>query len=102
MNKLSLAIATGLLVVAGTAQARDNIEIVGSSTVFPFSTVVAENYAKKTGNPAPKVESTGSGGGMKMFCEGVGVNTPDITNASRRIKQVNWTPATRMVSVRSK
>jgi phosphate transport system substrate-binding protein len=86
MNKLSLAVAAGLLVVAGTAQARDNIEVVGSSTVFPFSTVVAEAYARKTGNPAPKVEATGSGGGMKMFCDGTGVDTPDITNASRRIK----------------
>ncbi|MEZ5535549.1 MAG: substrate-binding domain-containing protein [Thiolinea sp.] len=89
MNKLSLAIATGLVIAAGagTAQARDNIEIVGSSTVFPFSTVVAETYAKKTGNPAPKVESTGSGGGMKLFCGGAGVETPDITNSSRRIKK---------------
>lgn len=89
MSKLSLAIATGVVAVAATnmAHARDNIEIVGSSTVFPFSTVVAENYAKKTGKPAPKVESTGSGGGMKLFCDGTGVTTPDITNASRRIKQ---------------
>ncbi|PIE00215.1 MAG: phosphate ABC transporter substrate-binding protein [Thiothrix nivea] len=86
MKRLSLAIAVGLWTVVGTAQARDNIEIVGSSTVFPFSTVVAETYAKKTGNPAPKVESTGSGGGMKLFCSGTGVETPDITNASRRIK----------------
>ncbi|CAA6816001.1 MAG: Phosphate ABC transporter, periplasmic phosphate-binding protein PstS (TC 3.A.1.7.1) [uncultured Thiotrichaceae bacterium] len=86
MNKLSLAVSAGLFVVAGTAQARDNIEVVGSSTVFPFSTVVAEAYAKKTGNPAPKVESTGSGGGMKLFCDGTGINTPDITNSSRRIK----------------
>ncbi len=86
MNKLSLTVSAGLLVIAGTAQARDNIEVVGSSTVFPFSTVVAEAYAKKSGNPAPKVESTGSGGGMKLFCAGAGVNTPDITNASRRIK----------------
>lgn len=86
MNKLSLAVAAGSLLVAGNVQARDNINVVGSSTVFPFSTVVAETYAKKSGNPAPKVESTGSGGGMKMFCSGTGVNTPDITNSSRRIK----------------
>jgi len=86
MNKLSLAVTAGLFVVTSTVQARDNIEVVGSSTVFPFSTVVAEAYAKKTGNPAPKVESTGSGGGMKLFCDGTGINTPDITNASRRIK----------------
>lgn len=86
MNKLSLAVAAGLLISAGTAQARDNIEIVGSSTVFPFATVVAEAYARKSGNPAPKVEATGSGGGMKLFCDGAGVDTPDIANASRRIK----------------
>lgn len=87
MKKLSLAIAAGLLVTAGTAQARDNIEVVGSSTVYPFATVVAETYAKKSGNAAPKIESTGSGGGMKLFCAGTGVDTPDITNASRRIKE---------------
>lgn len=86
MKSLSLLVAASLLMGVGVAQARDNIEIVGSSTVYPFSTTVAENYAKKTGNPAPKVESTGTGGGMKLFCSGVGVNTPDISNASRRIK----------------
>ncbi len=87
MKKLSMAIAAGLLVVAGAAQARDNISIVGSSTVYPFSTAVAETYAKKTGNPAPKVESTGTGGGMKLFCAGSGVNHPDMSGASRRIKE---------------
>lgn len=86
MKKLSFAVAAGLLFTAGMANARDNIEVVGSSTVYPFATVVAENYSKKTGNPAPKVESTGSGGGMKLFCAGTGVETPDVTNASRRIK----------------
>lgn len=87
MKKLSFAVAAGLLLTAGMANARDNIEVVGSSTVYPFATVVAENYSKKTGNPAPKVESTGSGGGMKLFCAGTGIETPDVTNASRRIKQ---------------
>ncbi|TXH78708.1 MAG: phosphate ABC transporter substrate-binding protein [Thiothrix sp.] len=87
MKKLSMAIAAGLLVATGAAQARDNISIVGSSTVYPFSAVVAENYAKKTGNPAPKVESTGTGGGMKLFCEGASVETADMTGASRRIKE---------------
>jgi len=67
-------------------QARDYIEIVGSSTVFPFATVVAETFGKKTGMPTPKIESTGSGGGMKLFCKGDGIDTPDITNSSRRIK----------------
>lgn len=84
---ITLSLATALTAISGTAQARDNIEIVGSSTVFPFATVVAETFAKKTGRPAPKVEATGSGGGMKLFCGGTGINTPDITNASRRIKQ---------------
>jgi len=69
-----------------SVQARDHIEIVGSSTVFPFATVVAETFGKKTGMPTPKIESTGSGGGMKLFCRGSGIETPDITNASRRMK----------------
>ncbi len=68
------------------ASARDSISIVGSSTVYPFATVVAERFGKSTDFKAPKVESTGSGGGLKLFCKGVGVATPDVTNASRRIK----------------
>ena len=66
---------------------RDQINIVGSSTVYPFSTVVAENFGNKTGIKVPKIESTGSGGGMKLFCKGLGTSHPDITNASRRIKK---------------
>ena len=72
---------------AGTAHARDYISIVGSSTVYPFATVVAEQFGKTTPYKTPKIESTGSGGGFKLFCAGVGVEYPDITNASRRIKQ---------------
>jgi phosphate transport system substrate-binding protein len=87
MKKLALVIAATLAVSATAAQARDNIEIVGSSTVYPFSTTVAEQFSKKTGNPAPKVESTGTGGGMKLFCAGAGIDSPDITNASRRMKK---------------
>ncbi|MBU0654190.1 MAG: PstS family phosphate ABC transporter substrate-binding protein [Gammaproteobacteria bacterium] len=87
MKQLTLAVAMGLLAATGVAQARDNIEIVGSSTVYPFSTAVAEQFAKKTGMAAPKVESTGTGGGMKLFCAGAGIDTPDITNASRRMKK---------------
>ncbi len=68
------------------AYARDQINIVGSSTVFPFATTVAERFGKNTEFKTPVVESTGSGGGLKLFCAGVGENTPDITNASRRIK----------------
>jgi len=70
----------------GAASARDYISIVGSSTVYPFATVVAENFGKTTNFKTPKIESTGSGGGFKLFCAGVGVDTPDITNASRAIK----------------
>ncbi|GAA0852435.1 PstS family phosphate ABC transporter substrate-binding protein [Aliiglaciecola litoralis] len=66
--------------------ARDYINVVGSSTVYPFSTVVAERFGKSTQFKTPKVESTGSGGGLKLFCQGVGVQSPDITNASRRMK----------------
>ncbi|WGZ96066.1 MAG: substrate-binding domain-containing protein [Candidatus Thiothrix putei] len=87
MKKLTLAVVLGLVAASGVAQARDNIEIVGSSTVYPFSTAVAEQFAKKTGMAAPKVESTGTGGGMKLFCSGAGIETPDITNASRRMKK---------------
>jgi len=83
-------IAATVAAVAATASvqamARDTISIVGSSTVFPFATTVAETFGRTTDFPTPKIESTGSGGGLKLFCEGVGVGTPDITNASRRIK----------------
>ena len=78
--------ALSLTTAATAAYARDQIRIVGSSTVFPFATAVAESFGKSTEFKTPVVESTGSGGGLKLFCEGVGVNTPDITNASRRIK----------------
>jgi phosphate transport system substrate-binding protein len=65
---------------------RDYINIVGSSTVFPFTSVVAEQFGRSTAFRTPKVESTGTGGGMKLFCAGVGVAHPDVTNASRRMK----------------
>ncbi len=65
--------------------ARDQINIVGSSTVYPFSTVVAERFGK-SGFKTPVIESTGTGGGMKLFCAGIGVHTPDMSNASRKIK----------------
>jgi phosphate transport system substrate-binding protein len=68
------------------APARDYINIVGSSTVYPFSTVVAEQFGKTSQFKAPKVESTGTGGGLKLFCEGLGPKYPDLANASRRIK----------------
>lgn len=81
-----LTTAAAILITTLPALARNQINIVGSSTVFPFSTTVAERFGKSTEFKTPVVESTGSGGGMKLFCSGVGENTPDITNASRRIK----------------
>lgn len=84
---LTLAATVATLAFSGSAAARDQIRIVGSSTVFPFSTVVAETFGKRSGFRTPVVESTGSGGGLKLFCAGTGFETPDITNASRRIKQ---------------
>ena len=88
MKTLSLAAVAGAmaLTVATAAEARDEIRIVGSSTVFPFSTAVAEQFGKTSGFATPVVESTGTGGGFKLFCSGVGVDFPDISNASRPIK----------------
>jgi phosphate transport system substrate-binding protein len=83
---LGLAAVSGLL-FAVPAAARDQIRIVGSSTVFPFATAVAEQFGKTTSFKTPVIESTGSGGGFKLFCAGVGLETPDISNASRRIKE---------------
>jgi phosphate transport system substrate-binding protein len=89
MNKLLGAVATiALLAVADQAHAaRDYVWAAGSSTVFPFSTRVAENFSKKTGKKSPKVESLGTGGGIKMFCGGAGEQFPDIANASRPMKK---------------
>lgn len=80
------AITFSLVATSPALAARDYIEIVGSSTVYPFATVVAEQFGKTTNFKTPKIESTGSGGGFKLFCGGVGVDFPDITNASRAIK----------------
>ena len=81
-----IAFAATAVIAAGAAQARDQIRIVGSSTVFPFTTAVAEQFGRTSGMPTPVVESTGTGGGMKLFCAGIGEDHPDMTNASRRIK----------------
>ncbi len=88
-NKIMIAamIAASTLTVNTFAAGRDHIEVVGSSTVYPFATVVAETFGNKTKFKTPKIESTGSGGGFKLFCNGNGIDTPDITNASRRIKK---------------
>lgn len=82
----TILIATFATLLSTTAFARDQIRIVGSSTVYPFTSAVAEAVGK-AGSKTPIVESTGTGGGFKLFCAGVGVNTPDATNASRAIKQ---------------
>ena len=84
--KLRISAVVLLALAASAAQARDQINIVGSSTVYPFATVVAEKFGKSTAFKTPKIESTGSGGGLKLFCAGVGASTPDITNSSRKIK----------------
>jgi phosphate transport system substrate-binding protein len=82
-------VAAGALMIAaaGQAHARDQVKVVGSSTVFPYSQAAAEEYANKTGKPAPVVESTGTGGGFKAFCGGIGPDFADVTGASRAIKE---------------
>ena len=89
----ALSLAATILTI-GAAEARDQIRIVGSSTVFPFSTAVAEAFGKKSSFKTPVVESTGTGGGMKLFCAGIGSRHPDITNASRRIKSSEFKKCT--------
>ena len=85
----SVAIAAAAL-QPGAALARDQIQIVGSSTVYPFATIVAERFGNRGNFKTPVIESTGTGGGMKLFCQGVGANHPDVTNASRAMKQSEW------------
>ena len=84
-TRLALAVLAAATLPA-PAQAREPIRIVGSSTVFPFSTAVAESFGRSGGFKTPVVESTGTGGGIQLFCSGAGLDTPDIANASRRIK----------------
>ncbi|WP_404423823.1 substrate-binding domain-containing protein [Thalassospira australica] len=81
----AIAASVTMMLAASTAQARDQIRIVGSSTIFPLTTKVAEYFGKTTGQSAPVVESTGSGGGFKLFCGGIGAEYPDIVDASRQI-----------------
>ena len=73
------------LFITSTLHARETMNIVGSSTVYPYSTVVAERLSEQ-GYPSPTVQSTGTGGGMKLFCAGLGLEYPDVTNASRAMK----------------
>ena len=83
----AIALAATGAMVAGQAEARDQIRVVGSSTVYPFTTAVAEQFGRTSGMKTPVVESTGTGGGMKLFCTGAGEGHPDVTNASRRMKK---------------
>ena len=86
---ISSLAASFVCAMSGTASAqaaRDSITIVGSSTVYPFTTTVAEQFGRAGKFKTPKVESTGTGGGLKLFCNGVGPQFPDIANASRRIR----------------
>ena len=88
MFNKTLAVTAALAIgAAAQAASRDYVSIVGSSTAYPFATVVAESFGRNSEFRTPKIESTGSGGGLKLFCSGIGVEHPDITNASRRIKQ---------------
>ena len=90
-NKLAVAALTGMVMAAPVvAEARDQIRIVGSSTVFPYTQAVSEEFANKSSFSAPVVESTGTGGGMKIFCQGVGADQADITGASRAMKQSEY------------
>lgn len=84
-KKVSLALISSALLVSSLS-AREQIKIVGSSTVYPFSSSVAEEFGASSKFPTPVVESTGTGGGIKLFCSGLGTNTPDIANASRQMK----------------
>ena len=89
-TKLSVSALALAAMSATTAAARDQISIVGSSTVFPYTQAVAEQFANDTGRPSPIVESTGTGGGMQIFCEGIGESHPDLTGASRAMKASEW------------
>jgi phosphate transport system substrate-binding protein len=93
MNVFTKLVISGALLSAcaqASAAGRDTINVVGSSTVYPFSTVVAERFGKATSFKTPKIESTGTGGGIKLFCAGVGINTPDMSNASRQMKKSEY------------
>ena len=86
ISSLAAGVVCAMSASAHAQAARDSINIVGSSTVYPFTTTVAEQFGRQGKFKTPKVESTGTGGGLKLFCNGVGPQFPDIANASRRIK----------------
>ncbi len=85
ISSLAASIVCALSTTAQAQSARDSINIVGSSTVYPFTTTVAEQFGRGGKFKTPKVESTGTGGGIKLFCNGVGPQFPDVANASRRM-----------------
>jgi phosphate transport system substrate-binding protein len=90
MRKLLPLLAALTLAACSSESQEPAVWAAGSSTVFPFASRVAENMARKTGRPAPRIESLGTGGGIKAFCDGAGPGTPDIAMASRRMKQGEW------------
>jgi len=85
LASLLVLLAVAIIFAPSNALAREQISIVGSSTVYPFVTVVAEQYGRKTKSKTPVVEAPGTGGGLKLFCSGIDLKTPDVVNASRRI-----------------
>ncbi|MFA5581776.1 MAG: substrate-binding domain-containing protein [Paracoccaceae bacterium] len=85
--KLTASVMTIAAISATSAAARDQVQVAGSSTVLPYSTIVAEAFGENFDFPTPVVESGGSGAGLKRFCEGIGANTVDIANASRPIRE---------------
>ena len=92
MKKTIISLSLGTVAIMSSfasaqGSSRDTITAVGSSTVYPFSTVVAERFGKSTEFNTPKIESTGTGGGMKLFCASNAIDTPDLSNASRRMKK---------------
>ena len=86
MKLSNVALCLSTVAIAGAASARDQVQIAGSSTVLPYSAIVAEVFGENSDYPTPVVESGGSSAGLKKFCEGVGENTIDIANSSRKIK----------------
>jgi phosphate transport system substrate-binding protein len=87
VSLISILVAGLTFSTSGLAQSgRDYVYVVGSSTVYPFATIVAERFGRGSEFKTPKIEATGSGGGLKLFCDGVGVNYPDVANSSRAIK----------------
>jgi phosphate transport system substrate-binding protein len=89
MKYLYTLMLSAVISTSAFAQARDQIRIVGSSTVYPFTTTVAENFGRSKKFRTPIVESTGTGGGFKIFCGGIGTSHPDVSNASRAIKKLS-------------